>query len=68
MKAKLEQENSGSLNELQTLRDRLMEEQHLNEKLMEENRNKDSVISELSHRLRELYHKHKDPTMLVNTK
>ena len=68
MKAKLEQENSGSLNELQSLRDRLMEEKHLNEKMMEENRNKDAVISELSFRLRELYHKHKDPTMLVNTK
>ena len=35
MKIKIEQENSASLNELQNLRDRLMEEQHFNEKLKE---------------------------------
>jgi hypothetical protein len=35
MKTKLEHENATSFNELQTLRDRLMEEQRLNEKFNE---------------------------------
>ena len=52
MKVKLEQENADSLNELQSIKDRLLEEQHVNEKLKEDNRNKDTVISELSLRLR----------------
>lgn len=34
MKLKLEHENSESLNELQSIKDRLMEEKNLNEKLI----------------------------------
>ena len=45
-----------------------MEEQHFNEKLKDENKNKDTVISELSARLRELSLKHKDNSYLITTK
>ena len=68
MKAKLEEENFNSLNELKDLKEKLKGEQFLNEKLVEENRNKDATIAELSARLREMSKKYKDPSLLVNTK
>ena len=68
MKAKLEEENFNSLNELKDLKEKLKGEQFLNEKLVEENRNKDGTIAELSARLREMSKKYKDPSLLVNTK
>lgn len=68
IKLKLEQENSDSLTQLQVLRNKLNEEQILREKLLEEGRNKDSVISDLSSRLREMSRKYKDNSLLVNVK
>ena len=52
MKAKLDEENFNSINELKELKEKLKGEQFLNEKLVEENRNKDAIIAELSARLR----------------
>lgn len=68
MKAKLEQENAESFSELQKLKDKLLEEKLLREKLEEEIKTKDTVISELSLRLKEMSRKYKDPSLLVNTK
>jgi hypothetical protein len=68
MRAKLEQENAESFNELQKLKDKLLEEKLLREKTEEEIKTKDTVISELSLRLKEMSRKYKDPSLLVNTK
>ena len=68
MRAKLEQENAESFNELQKLKDKLLEEKLLREKMEEEIKTKDTVISELSLRLKEMSRKYKDPSLLVNTK
>ena len=66
MKAKLEQEYSDSFAEQQRLKDKLVEEKLLRERLEEEGRNKETVISDLSLRLRELGRKHKDHSYAAN--
>lgn len=68
IKVKLEQENAESLNELQKFRNKLEEENLLRDKLTDEAKHKDTVISDLTLRLKELSRKYKDPSFLVNVK
>lgn len=68
IKAKLEEQNADSLSQLQKLKDQLLSEKMLREKISEQIKNKDSVISELSLRLKQMSRKYKDPSLLVNTK
>ena len=68
MKVKLEQEYADSVAEQQRLKDKLTEEKMLREKLEEEGRNKETVISELSMRLRELGRRHNDHSYAVNVR